>query len=940
MNNDTRQASGGASKSKRRLTEADEEPKQTPAADDLASNPKRQRVSRACDSCRSKKDKCDGVQPVCSTCASLSRPCTYKANPKKRGLPTGYIRTLELLWGLVFNKIQGSEEVVRALLRAANIPSHLATMGKEAEGSDTLLSSWKNSIVLKEIERLLTYLEQPEDDPGGNRIAGETYSPQDAEGSIVISSDTLEWNLSDVLGDAREGSLTVVSPVKTPTAASAMARNTALRVTRDTSTQTTSPADALVELSNPSLARLPSHLDPNSDSVMQKPLRLPSNAWPLFDIYFSYTHCWFPILEKHDILRTAFRHNDDDDVLVSPATPGSGDHAALWAVLTLASIQGASISATRQLTEFSADRPDPNQLYATAKSLIPGADGTHELGHVQALMILSLVKIGQQDWKAAWLLVGQAVRVAQSLGLSQPSTGQLKANEDGKSAGRSKHIFLGCFILETLVAMQTGQVPSLRKDDLLKIGPVNEDGLEEWHPWEDQTGLRPVESTRASFHRGPLHGLSTFNRLTSLMCILNDLCCLKQTSAGPTSQLEALERQLQLWVSALPKTYRVGVQGSQTKVASPHIFALEMVYESVATNLSLQIASQRDDRMVPDMPLKKRAMESSKRLLSLLQTYMETYSLSATCPTFGMILTFAAFPASESETAPLPFELDPGLKHKLQSFSAHLATVWNVNGRDPVGTIPADRAPDAPTPVDAAANRQRSLSNRESVTHNASGFPMSSLQTPTESARRVSSMDESRSNFATPDAFFSHAWMRTPNLEENVALSIPTPAPSLNITTHSTEQPLPRSQLKEPMSHNPRSSISTSKPMNSTPMIPDLTSPFHPTGPQYQQPYSDPNLAFGSFVDIEGYGPRRQKIAPDLDALFDELASLDGTEKTDNQPEFMQNLGFVPDAGVPEIYSYSTQVEPFLLAQTQQQVPCSEPGVVRRESQAVEASKR
>lgn len=55
--------------------------------------------------------------------------------------------------------------------------------------------------------------------------------------------------------------------------------------------------------------------------------------------------------------------------------------------------------------------------------------------------------------------------------------------------------------------------------------------------------------------------------------------------------------------------------------------------------------------------------------------------------------------------------------------------------------------------------------------------------------------------------------------------------------------------------------------------------------------------------------------------------------RTDNQPEFMQNLGFVPEAGVPELYSYSSQVEPFLLAQTQQQVPC-EVGGVRRGSQA------
>ncbi|PWY89733.1 hypothetical protein BO70DRAFT_308071 [Aspergillus heteromorphus CBS 117.55] len=897
MNNETRQASGAgssSSKAKRRLTDLDENSGKSPVADDFASNPKRQRVSRACDSCRSKKDKCDGVQPVCSTCASLSRPCTYKANPKKRGLPTGYIRTLELLWGLIFTKIQGSEEVVRALLRAANIPSHLATMGKEAEGSDTLLSSWKNSIVLREIERLLTFLEQPDDEP---RLPGESDSPPDGEGS-VLSAEALEWNVADVLGDGREGSLAVVSPVKTPSAmknSNSSSSSTAVRITRDCATQTAFPKDIEV-----SLGRIPTR-PPAQDIPMPQ---LPPNAWPLLDIYFSYTQCWFPILEKHDILRTAFRHHEDD-ARISASCAGSGDHAALWAVLTLASIQEASISATRQLTDFS-ERPDPAQLYATAKSLVPDEDGPYELGHVQALLILSLVKLGQQDWTAAWLLVGQAVRIAQSLGLGR-SPGPKDA--EGKTAARSKHVFLGCFVLETLVAMQTGQVPSLRKGDLVPIGPINEDGLEEWHPWEDQTGLRPVEPSR-TFHRGPLHALSTFNRLTSLMCILNELCCLRQ-APSPGAQLDALERQLQLWVSALPKSYRVDLQ-TPSKVASPHIFGLEMMYESVVANLSLQFALQRSDRNLPETPLKKRATESSKRLLLLLQTYMENYSLSATCPTFGMALT-VGLGISPGETT-LPFELDFGLKSKLQSFAAHLATVWTVKPR-PIQKTPELAASNLP-------NRPRSLSNRDSGALNAFSHPMQ------EPARRVSLLDDGR-GLATPDPFFSNTWMRTPNVEDNVALSIPTPAPSLNIN----QETQPPSQMKDSsLSHHSRS---ISKPINGTPLLPDLTSPFHNTTP-YPPPYSDPSLNLGAF-DIDGYGPpRRPRIAPDLDALFDELASLDGTEKTDNQPEFMQNLGFVPEAGVPELYSYSSQVEPFLLAQTQQQVPCE----VRRESQTTEGSKR
>lgn len=831
MSSDTRQTTGGSAKSKRRLTDAvDDENRQVPASDDATSNPKRQRVSRACDSCRSKKDKCDGAQPICSTCASLSRPCTYRTNPKKRGLPTGYIRTLELLWGLVFTKIQGSEEVVRTLLRTANIPSHLATMGKEAEGSDTLLSSFKNSIVLKEIERLLTFLEQPDGDQ--ERAArGEIESPADAEGSSVISTETLEWNLPDSLADVGP------SPVRASLSSSTIRPNTT-RVSRDSGTQTTQSDqfDGLAT-NGASIHNRPA-IPPNS--IQEHYQQLPSNPWPLLDIYFSYTQCWFPILEKHDILRTAFRHADDQN---NSPTSDHGDHAALWAVLALASIQQASISATRQISDFPEDRPDPSQLYSKARSLIPTENGAFEIGHVQALLILSLIKLGQQDWAAAWVLVGQAVRTAQILGLDNPPSTVI---EDNKAAGRSKHVFLGCFLLETLIAAQTGQVPSLRKSDLTKVGLINEDGLEEWQPWEDQTGLRPVESSRSSFHRGPLHALSTFNRLLSLMCILNDLCCSGQTSANSLSYTEALERQLQHWVSALPRSYRIDLQTNLSKPASPHIFGLEMMYEAVAATISVQLAVQKNDRNGM-----ARASDGSKRLISLLQAYMETYSISATCPTFGMALTLGLPHAGMRKSVPWVFEADPGVKHKLQSFSAHLATVWVHDSR-------------------------LSQARSNSATRQGNSYPSPAAQNaPGNNLRLTNLIGESRTvNLATPESYLSPTWMRASTADENAVLSLPTPTSSLSIPP-GIDAPNP-TPPHIPRQH--RSSVS-GRP-NGAPILSDLTTPFPPAAPQFQQTYNDPGLNFNSLVDIEGAGPlRRPRVAPDLDALFDELASLDGTDR-------------------------------------------------------------
>ncbi|OAQ32785.1 hypothetical protein K457DRAFT_269112 [Linnemannia elongata AG-77] len=92
---------------------------------------KRLRVSKACDSCRRKKVKCDAIHPLCTNCETFNYECTYNDPTKKRGPPKGYIEAIEarlhrmegLLGGLVKDK-DPRAEIVRAELDA---------MAREAE---------------------------------------------------------------------------------------------------------------------------------------------------------------------------------------------------------------------------------------------------------------------------------------------------------------------------------------------------------------------------------------------------------------------------------------------------------------------------------------------------------------------------------------------------------------------------------------------------------------------------------------------------------------------------------------------------------------------------------------------------------------------------------------------------------------------------------------
>lgn len=75
---------------------------------------KKRRVKQACDYCRSKKAKCDGKSPVCSTCAVNSESCTYTQSSKRRGLPTGYTHDLEkkvLLFQALFASLMNGNHI-------------------------------------------------------------------------------------------------------------------------------------------------------------------------------------------------------------------------------------------------------------------------------------------------------------------------------------------------------------------------------------------------------------------------------------------------------------------------------------------------------------------------------------------------------------------------------------------------------------------------------------------------------------------------------------------------------------------------------------------------------------------------------------------------------------------------------------------------------------
>ena len=66
------------------------------------------RIAQACDRCRSKKIRCDGIRPTCTQCQNVGFECKTSDKLSRRAFPRGYTESLE-------DRVRGLEAEVREL---------------------------------------------------------------------------------------------------------------------------------------------------------------------------------------------------------------------------------------------------------------------------------------------------------------------------------------------------------------------------------------------------------------------------------------------------------------------------------------------------------------------------------------------------------------------------------------------------------------------------------------------------------------------------------------------------------------------------------------------------------------------------------------------------------------------------------------------------------
>lgn len=582
--------------------------------------PRRKRVSRACDRCRSKKvsghgasslsirtnpphlhqDKCDGIRPTCSACLASGQTCSYDPHAKKRGLPEGYVRGLEKLWALSICNIDGFEETMLAMLGttadSAERRGKLMSVWTEDASSESLHETWKTSRLYGALEKLLSNSGSPASAPGKrSRNAHDDDSADGLQGQcelrVARHSTPLSADAPRIVGQSG------LSP------GAKRARLAQSPAARDASQSANSPHTAL---------------------------QLPPQTSQQLDIYFAATHSWLPIIAKHNILRASYLYANSP-ISVVAGSLGSGDHAALWAILSYTTTQ----SRTDPRISPAEAVHIAKEYYAISRKLIPSEKERYELGHIQAMLLLTLVNMGLEDWTAAWLLSGQAVRMAIAMGLNTV-TDTRRSDE----LRQGKAVFLGCFVIDSMLSFRLMRCPAMSSNDLATVGLLEEDGLEEWNSWADVLPPSGASHSKSSPRRGPLLALSCFNRLVELASVLNKVSRNSSMGYMAASYAQQLVLDLKQWDDSLPLGCRLigpeSIYPERHSALLPHQTYLGLTYLATLLWLYLRLIPSEQGLHRSQRPATEGAKKLLYRGLSMISQHLDNFPMCGLPPVFEL----------------------------------------------------------------------------------------------------------------------------------------------------------------------------------------------------------------------------------------------------------------------------------------------------------------
>jgi hypothetical protein len=482
-----------------------EEP--NPAALGKQTTSRRPRVALACQRCKTRKQKCDGLRPSCSNCKSFDAACKYVKTPRQQ--PRNHDENTAAAEARV-------TELENILLREGIVDEGQARWRQRQASQTSSADANEQTEVRRPAKR--PHNDSPRSEPGADDVEGE------GEGGRTEFNSVLEI-LRDLSLEASGGYIGASSSIT-------MSRMVGSLVKSRERT----------ELSGDSL-RQETHHTPKSmsdasvdDDGYIDIGSIPQNvADNLLNGYLKHISTRWPILHSAYIRSLHSRRDSLDD---------SYEKCTLHLVYASG---GRFLETTGETGAFHCERH-----HATAMQYVDELFQCHDVRSVQVLILLAIYSLRAPQGPGAWTYIGLAMRACINLGMHRKSIAKgcsLFENE------MRKRIFWTCYCLDRQISIILGRPFAISDRDIDAELP-----LEVNESVQDTATLSAAPATPRTVRPDQVPVDST-----SLSCFIH-ICRLRrieshihqsvyrvdQPSGVPEIEVEAFIRQLEEWKEGIP----------------------------------------------------------------------------------------------------------------------------------------------------------------------------------------------------------------------------------------------------------------------------------------------------------------------------------------------------------------------------------------------------
>ncbi|KAI0303129.1 fungal-specific transcription factor domain-containing protein [Russula brevipes] len=486
----------------------------------------RRRVWRACESCRRKKIKCDGTEPTCSQCATSGSLCTWLQTKDRAALSRHYVQELEarlLHMESVFAQI--TQQLGQTPNDDGNLVNSAVSDESKAAATALLRSIINNG--------------QPSQPP-----VVDNPSTPDSSSSVKIEDDMLDsfGQLTlDEHGHMRWiGGSSTMSLIQSFRAVTAAPHSRASPMADDSGQPNKLYFPATVFFGKVRALPYPEEVEYPERDLADK----------LVSAYFSRFHFLLPIIDKPSFMRqyTYLMDHKDDQHLARSQT------AFIAMVFALFACSAQLVEDPRLKGEREDDGGMGMVYYERALILHYISHASIQIAHVQCFVLMSSFLCSINCLPQAWLLIGQAVRAAQDLGLHR-SPKRLFIPAVEKETRRK--IWWGVYTLDRMLALALGRPIGAEDVDCDVELPIDLD--DDFLP--DFLAGAPMTSETPSLMTG-------FTSLVSLYSIAGRVMRqvygvdMADSTADPEKRtqlqghVDALDKELTKWLDNLPPVFK------------------------------------------------------------------------------------------------------------------------------------------------------------------------------------------------------------------------------------------------------------------------------------------------------------------------------------------------------------------------------------------------